>query len=57
MEIDFNEVYEEFHPKILYYLSRLTNIYLSDWYQYLMTGAIFTTASKMSLPVTENRYL
>ena len=25
MEIDFNEVYEEFHPKILYYLSRLTN--------------------------------
>ena len=25
MEIDFNEVYEEFHPKILHYLSRLTN--------------------------------
>ncbi len=25
MEINFNEVYEEFHPKILYYLSRLTN--------------------------------
>jgi RNA polymerase sigma-70 factor (ECF subfamily) len=25
MEIDFNEVYEEFHLKILHYLSRLTN--------------------------------
>jgi len=25
MEIDFNEVYEEFYPKILHYLSRLTN--------------------------------
>ncbi len=25
MEIDYNEVYEEFHPKILHYLSRLTN--------------------------------
>jgi len=25
MEIDFNEVYEEFHPKILRYLSRLAN--------------------------------
>lgn len=25
MEIVFNEVYEEFHPKILQYLSRLTN--------------------------------
>jgi RNA polymerase sigma-70 factor (ECF subfamily) len=25
MEIDFNEVYEEFHTKILQYLSRLTN--------------------------------
>ncbi len=25
-EIDFNEVYEEFHPKILYYVSRMTGI-------------------------------
>ncbi len=25
MEIDFSEVYEEFYPKILHYLSRLTN--------------------------------
>lgn len=25
MEIDFNQVYEEFHPKIFHYLSRLTN--------------------------------
>ena len=25
MEIDFNEIYEEFHLKILHYLSRLTN--------------------------------
>ena len=25
MEIDFNEVYEEFYPKILLYISRLTN--------------------------------
>jgi len=25
MEIDFNEIYKEFHPKILHYLSRLIN--------------------------------
>ena len=25
MEIDFNEIYEEFYPKILHYLSRLSN--------------------------------